>query len=806
VRIFEKLKKFADNSYYRTISALQTKGWDQLKTDYHQVVSNLNPGALAPTVSTVAALNKYRSWVYPCVNLIQRKISMTKYYLYQEIGQPDDEEFNRIINHPFLKLLKNPNKFYTGRHLMSTTQMHLDLCGCAFWRIVRNGAGRPAELHIRHPHELVQIEFGTTNEDLIRKFVFASVDGSAQREEIPYNDIVYFHYPHPMKSLAPYSPIQALCHVTDLDLYLQVYEKDFFMNNARPDYMIVTEHGMSPTQVERIKEGIYSRHRGPGKQHRPIVIPFGADIRPLSLSAKDFEFLSLSQWTKSHILAAYGVPEAMLGLYESFNRASSITAETTFAKQSLEPRMSVIEGTLNLQLLPQFGGMDDLEFKFESALPKDDEWELTKNQSELTMGLTTPNEIRKRQGRKPFRSALMRVPWVNGQPIQGEDEEADKLIEKMSMGGAAAMGMAGGDMAGQQPGAAQQQLPSNLPQDQGSFGQLGGRPSGSQLSTLLNEAFRSSKPSLSKLLSAARGNRGGLRSLISNNPEMASFSGLLSQDHVDTKLSSLFTKGIYDYIEKQLDNEIDKTMFRPYEDMIKKVERIEEEYMVESEEFYVKKGVEVSLLVEKMLTDYVTKESGYDIDEETLREDYIESAKEYVVKAFDVGFRMGYKLVNKFSDYGVIVKSPDVYTEESKAAAGKFLNRSADLKVISTKKVLSKIIKEGIDSGLDSEVVAERIRDRFANIGASRASMIARTELAGAVWEGLDASYEKINKDAGKIIVEKSLFFTSLDERVCETCEGEHGKVVKDYETGKVYIKEILHPNCRCVQHPMLKK
>ena len=314
-------------------------GWEELKSRTLSAVSNANPGAINPTVSSTQALNKYRSWVYPCVNLIQRKASTVPYYLYREVGQPNDEEFDRILDHPCIKLLKRPNKFMTGRFLRQITQMFLDLCGCAFWLIIRDGLGRPAELHPLNPHELVTIEVGDTTDQLIKKFVFAPQYQSALRKEYNYEDIVYFHYPHPMNPILPFTPIQALAHVTDLDIYMQVYEKDFFQNNARPDFVIVPEVQVSAEQAKRLAEGWNARHRGPGKQFKPAILSRNVRIEQLGMSARDFEFLGLSEWTKDHILAAYHIPEAMLGLYESFNKASSITAETTIDKNSIDHRM-----------------------------------------------------------------------------------------------------------------------------------------------------------------------------------------------------------------------------------------------------------------------------------------------------------------------------------------------------------------------------------------------------------------------------------------------------------------------------------
>ena len=95
--------------------------------------TNGAPGTLTPQMTVMQALKRYRSWVYTCVNLIQRKVVETDYYLYKEIGKPNDEEFDRILQHPLIKLLKRPNKFQSGREFRQITQLHLDLTGMAFW-------------------------------------------------------------------------------------------------------------------------------------------------------------------------------------------------------------------------------------------------------------------------------------------------------------------------------------------------------------------------------------------------------------------------------------------------------------------------------------------------------------------------------------------------------------------------------------------------------------------------------------------------------------------------------------------------
>jgi hypothetical protein len=521
------------------------------------------------------------------------------------------------------------------------------------------------------------------------------------------------------------------------------------------------------------------------------------------MSARDFEFMGLAGFTKDHILAAYHVPEAMLGLFQSFNKASSITAETIFVNNSINERLDLYEDVVNHQLLPLYRNPEGLEFEHANAKPKDDEWDLARNTSELSSGLVSPNEIRKREGLQPWPSPLMDIPWINGEPVPGNNPEADKLWAEKT---AAAMMPA---MPGVDPNAvtgteATPQVASNDPTAQGAMGQLGGRPELPQtpMSTMVAETLRSSRPALSNLLAASRGKRGGLAALIVNNPGMGSIGAALDGDRTDLSMRKLLTKEIHDYIEEGLSAD-DRLVFKTYEEMIGELQPLEEDLIKKSESYYVEKGIEIADIVQKMFNDIVIKgEDGVnDIDTDELREDYKQSIAEFANKAVDIGYRSGFKLVQKA---GGQVGNPDVFDEASKAAAGKFLDRSADLKVRSTKKALRGIIQDGLAQGLDSVETAELIKKRFAWIGSQRAELIAVTEIAAATWAGQDAAYEQINKDAGKIVVKRAGFWTSLDERVCKECNEKEGDPIKDYETDTVYIDMPPHPRCRCTGRPVL--
>jgi HK97 family phage portal protein len=763
------------------------KGWEELRAGI-TVVGGSEIGSLAPTIQTHQALKKYRSWVYPCVNLIARKVTTVPYYLYKQQHKHSMEDFERVLEHPIIKLLKHPNDFLSGRQLREIIQMHLDLVGFAFVKIVRNAAGQPRQLFPYYPQELIWIELGTTNDNVIKAFHFAPIQNRHKVERIPYQDMLYFHYPHPENPYMPLTPIQAISHITDVDLYLQEYTKGFFINGARPDFVIIPEKQIGKIAADRVAEGWQAKFGGPGKRFKPAVLSENVKIQQLAMNARDFEFLGMSNWVQEHILAAYGVPKAMFGLLGDSNRAASLNAETVFINNCIMRRLHLFEDVINHQLLTQYRNLDGYEFEHANALPRDDEWETTKDQTQLSIGRISLNEIRRRDGEKPWKSPLANIPWVNGAPLPGCDEEADALWSKQQ---AASMMPAMPEQESAVPPEAE-----NVPAAQGAHGAEGGRPTGTSLSALVQETMRNSRPSLSMLLNAARGKRGGLAALVQAHPETGSLRDLLVTERGDTGLQKLLTRGIRDYLLEEQVDEDEVGMFESTENMITKMIPIEEEFEDRSEKFYIQKGIEIAEIVKKSFSDITTKGPDFDFDETQLKQSYMNETQPFIVKAVEIGYQTGFELVGK--------QAPDPFETASLAAAGKLLNRSADLKVKSTKTLLTSIIQEGLQEGWDADEVAERITTKFVDIGGQRAMLIARTELAAAAAVGQDAAYEKINSDAGKIVVKETTLWPSLDERLCKECRGLEGDTVKDYITGKEYLELPIHPNCRCSLKPRM--
>jgi len=129
----------------------------------------------------------------------------------------------------------------------------------------------------------------------------------------------------------------------------------------------------------------------------------------------------------------------------------------------------------------------------------------------------------------------------------------------------------------------------------------------------------------------------------------------------------------------------------------------------------------------------------------------------------------------------------------------------------------SQLIRDEIATGLEEGDAIPGLTERIAGMSGfsdSRAEMIALTETHRTASESELQAWEESE------VVAKKIWYTALDERVCEDCNAMHGTEIdldeefvsvrdlqamgySDYD-GPIEITQ-LHPNCRCTAIPVLK-
>ena len=339
----------------------------------------------------------YRGHVYKCVTVIYRRAISVPFKLYKERGDEDEE----LKRHPFLELMKEPNPYMTGRELKAMTFMHRDLTGKAFWLMVFNGLGRPAEIWPLPVGNFSRFVFNDAGTELLG-YEFNRDTGG----QIVYRpeEVVYFRYPHPVYFMDGASPIQAMAHAYDTDLALRVYQRNFFQNSARPDVVFETDNEIQVEDAKRLLLSWKQAHQGAERAWEPAILDKGLKINKFSATARDFEFAALAGWTKEDILEAYNVPEGKLGSVKDVNRANSLGIDVTFNSECISPRLNNFEDPINIRLLPLYD--TGLYIEHVGCIPRDMEHDLKERESNLKNKATTVNEEREKMG-------LDAVPWGN---------------------------------------------------------------------------------------------------------------------------------------------------------------------------------------------------------------------------------------------------------------------------------------------------------------------------------------------------------------------------------------------------------
>ena len=361
---------------------------------------------LTPRKNMAELLGSYRSWIYNCVRVRGQRVASLPLSLVLNERQQSSADVTRteLYDHPFLNMMWAPNPFTTRFELWTTTMNHLDLTGNAYWLILKDKLTIPREIWPLYP-QYMRIVPDITG--FVSGYIYTASSPFLKFDvNTPEYQVIHFKYPNPLSPYYGMGPLEAQAMAFDIDLYMQVYQRAFFSEGARPDFVMETEQIITKETAELIWELWDDRHKGPTKAYRPGILGSGLKAHPLNVSNRDLAFATLAEFTRDQILGAYGVPAAKLGLVADFNRANSDGADYTFNKETILPVTILIEERVEKDVLPAYQGQDEtvwLETDFDEVVPRDQELEIKDRESKLKTGQRVINEYREEDGHPPVK-------------------------------------------------------------------------------------------------------------------------------------------------------------------------------------------------------------------------------------------------------------------------------------------------------------------------------------------------------------------------------------------------------------------
>lgn len=336
-------------------------------------------------------------YVFACVSKIARKVSSIDWELYKIKNREGDKQ--EIFVHEALDLLYRPNPFQTKTEFYERYMINKLLTGENFvLKVRRNGPGTEVvELWNLRP-DLMRVIIDRDDPKLIKGYQF---DRSDKNVVFAPEDVIHDAYPSPLDEFGGISALQSAQVRVDTEEFASKYQANFFKNNARPDFIVMSEGKIGNDQKTEIKEGWEKRHKGKENAGKGAFLEGGLKYQQVSISQREMDYIESMKATRDDILVAFAVPKPIVAITDDVNLANAKTAMDIFLKETIEPEVIRITEKLNEHLIySEWGEIYYIDYDH-SFLPNDEKLQAETDQILINAGIKLINEAREERGMEP---------------------------------------------------------------------------------------------------------------------------------------------------------------------------------------------------------------------------------------------------------------------------------------------------------------------------------------------------------------------------------------------------------------------
>lgn len=337
--------------------------------------------------------------VYACVNARTKAISSLPIKIYKKrlnkAGHRDE-----VTAGPARELLDRVNPYWTFTRWMDMTEQALCMWGESFTFYSKRG-NRPVEMWWARADRVTVHRHET---EYISHFTYDAGNGLKIRFE--RDETLWLRFPNINNEYEGLSPLGAARLAADTSSAAMKTNAAIFKNGLAGAGIVMPMNGGNLTQEQgdAVADALNRRFRGVDNAHKIGVLKFGVDIKQLSLTPKDAEFVGMMNLSLEDIARAYAVPIDKIGGKRTYQNVDD--SEKVFWNDCIIPEAKFIAAEITEQLLPLFGGDMVAEFDtanvavlHEAETARWDRW-----QGQISTGARTINEYRSEEGLDP-------VPW-----------------------------------------------------------------------------------------------------------------------------------------------------------------------------------------------------------------------------------------------------------------------------------------------------------------------------------------------------------------------------------------------------------
>lgn len=127
----------------------------------------------------------------------------------------------------------------------------------------------------------------------------------------------------------------------------------FYQNSAIPSAMLLLDEWLSPEEMQNAKDQFEAQFRWSNNQHKTLIAWWVKEIKTISLTPRDMEFINQRHLTTEKISAVFGVPKTILWYTENVNYSNWWNQRKEFIEWTLRPLEADFEHIVN-RLLEMF--------------------------------------------------------------------------------------------------------------------------------------------------------------------------------------------------------------------------------------------------------------------------------------------------------------------------------------------------------------------------------------------------------------------------------------------------------------------
>ena len=301
--------------------------------------------------------------LFAIIHAIGNAVASTEWHLYRRTSQRDKKRRQEVMNHAFMTLWDLPvPKFYTGRLFREACQQHLDLVGETTF--VLNTVGNIIlEMWPVRPDRMQPVK---DPKAFMSGWMYQGPDG----EDVPLelDQVIQIKLPNPGDPYRGRGPVQAVLADIDAARFSADWNRNFFVNGARPGGVIEVDYKMGDDEFNEFVSRWRQQHQGIANAHRVAVLE-NAKWVDTNFSMSDMQFVELRNLPRELIREAFAFPKPMLGTVDDVNRANAEAGKEVMAENITIPRLARWKDVVNAFLLPRFANGKALELDFDDPTP-----------------------------------------------------------------------------------------------------------------------------------------------------------------------------------------------------------------------------------------------------------------------------------------------------------------------------------------------------------------------------------------------------------------------------------------------------